>query len=44
VTLTNIDALIVAIALEHRVSVFTLDKDFFRIARFTGLSLHSPRP
>lgn len=44
VTLTTIDALIAAIALEHRVSVFTLDKDFFRIARFTGLSLYSPRP
>ncbi|PYT58061.1 MAG: hypothetical protein DMG35_19000 [Acidobacteria bacterium] len=38
VTLTTIDASIVAIALEHHVSVFTLDKDFFRIARFTGLS------
>ena len=29
-----------AIALEHRASVFTLDKDFSRIARLTGLPLH----
>jgi len=40
VSLTTIDALIAAIALEHRVSVFTLDKDFSRIARLTGLPLH----
>src|SRR5216110_2443693 len=40
VSLTTIDALIAAIALEHRVSVFTLDKDFTRIARLTGLPLH----
>jgi predicted nucleic acid-binding protein len=45
VSLTTIDALIVAIALEHRASVFTLDKDFSRIARLTGLPLHPlPRP
>lgn len=43
VTLTTIRALIAAIALEHHASVFTLDKDFLCIARFTGLSLHSPR-
>jgi predicted nucleic acid-binding protein len=40
VSLTTIDALIAAIALEHRASVFTLDKDFSRIARSTGLPLH----
>ncbi len=40
VSLTTIDALIAAIALEHRVSVFTLDRDFSRIARLTGLPLH----
>ncbi len=35
-----IDALIAAIALEHRASMFTLDRDFSRIARMTGLSLY----
>ena len=33
VSLTTVDVLIAAIALEQRASVFTLDKDFFRIAR-----------
>ena len=40
VSLTTIDVLIAAVALEHRVSVFTLDKDFSRIASLTGLPLY----
>lgn len=40
VTLATIDALIAAIALEHGASVFTVDQDFSRIARFTGLELY----
>lgn len=44
VTLTTIDALIAAIALEHAASVFTLDKDFSRVAGITGLRLHSAHP
>jgi predicted nucleic acid-binding protein len=40
ITLTTIDTLIAAIALEHRASVFTLDKDFVRIARLTRLPLY----
>jgi predicted nucleic acid-binding protein len=40
VSLTTIDALIAAIALEHGAEVFTLDKDFSHIARITGLALH----
>src|SRR2546421_7270683 len=40
VSLTTIDALIAAIALEHLAIVFTLDKDFSRISGLTGLSLH----
>ena len=40
VSLTTIDALIAAIATEHGASVFTLDKNFSRIARLTGLTLH----
>ena len=42
VSFTTIDALIAAIALEHRVTVFTLDKDLSRIARLTGLPLYPP--
>jgi predicted nucleic acid-binding protein len=41
ITLTTIDAVIAAIALEHGASVFTLDKDFTRIARLTGLPLRA---
>jgi predicted nucleic acid-binding protein len=45
VGLTTIDAIIAAIALEHRAGVFTLDKDFSRIARLTGLPLYAlPQP
>jgi predicted nucleic acid-binding protein len=42
VSITTIDALIAAIALEHGATIFTLDKDFSRIARFTFLRLHGP--
>jgi predicted nucleic acid-binding protein len=41
VSLTTIDALIASVALEHGATVFTLDKDFSRIARFTPLRLHN---
>jgi predicted nucleic acid-binding protein len=34
IALTTIDTLIAAIALEHGTSVFTLDQDFSRIARY----------
>jgi predicted nucleic acid-binding protein len=40
IALTTIDTLIAAIALEHGVSVFTLDQDFARIARITRLPLY----
>lgn len=40
VSLTTIDTLIAAIALEHRASVFTLDRDFSRITLMTGLGLY----
>jgi predicted nucleic acid-binding protein len=42
-SLTTIDTLIAAIALEYGASVFTLDKDFTRIARVTQLALHPLR-
>ena len=41
-SLTTIDALIAAIALEHHASLFTLDRDFSRIARLTNLVLYQP--
>ncbi len=41
-TLSTIDTLIAAIAMHHGVAVFTLDKDFSRIARLTGLPLYRP--
>jgi predicted nucleic acid-binding protein len=40
---TTIDTLIAAIALENRASLFTLDKDFSRMARITALRLHPLR-
>ena len=40
VSLTTIDTLIAAVALERGASVFTLDQDFSRIARITGLKLY----
>lgn len=42
ISLKTIDTLIAAIALEHHASVFSLDKDFSRIARLTPLRLYSP--
>ncbi len=38
---TTVDSLIAAIALENKASVFSLDRDFSRIARVTGLALHT---
>ena len=40
ISLTTIDTLLAAIALERRASLFTLDKDFSRVARITTLRLH----
>lgn len=40
ISLTTIDTLIAAIALEHSSSVFTLDEDFSRIACITRLALY----
>jgi predicted nucleic acid-binding protein len=42
ITLTTVDTLIAAIALENRARVFTLDQDFSRIARITPLRLYTP--
>ena len=40
ISLTTIDTLIAAIALDYSASVFTLDQDFSRIARITRLPLY----
>jgi predicted nucleic acid-binding protein len=39
-TLTTVDALIATLAIENRVRLFTLDKDFERVARWTPLELY----
>ena len=41
ITLTTIDAVIAAIALEHGASVFTLDQDFSRVKRIAPLQLYN---
>jgi predicted nucleic acid-binding protein len=40
ISLATVDVLNAAVALEHRGTVFTLDKDFSYIAQITNLSLH----
>ena len=40
VNLTTIDSLIAAIALEQDLALFSVDKDFARISRLTGLRLY----
>ena len=45
ISLTTVDTLIAAIALERQASLFSLDKDFSRVARITALRLHPlPKP
>lgn len=39
-TLATVDALIAAVALEHRATLFTLDRDFTFIARLSPLKLY----
>ena len=40
-TLTTVDALIATLAIENRVRLFTLDKDFARLARWAPLELYA---
>ena len=40
VTLTTVDAIIAALAMECGAVLFTLDRDFGHVASFTGLKLH----
>jgi predicted nucleic acid-binding protein len=42
ITLTTVDALIAALAIENRVQLFTLDKDFARLAQWAALELYAP--
>lgn len=37
---SSVDCLIAAVAIENRVPVWHRDRDFHRIARYTGLELH----
>ena len=39
---TTVNTLIAAVALEHGATLFTLDRDFSRIARLTHLQLYEP--
>jgi predicted nucleic acid-binding protein len=41
ISLTTVDTLITTIAIENHATLFSLDKDFSRIARLTPLRLHS---
>ena len=41
ISVSTIDCLIAAIALEHNAAIFTLDKGFSRIAKLTPLRLYS---
>lgn len=41
-SLTTIDTIIAAIAIENRAALFTLDQDFVRISRITNLQLYQP--
>ncbi len=40
-TLSTVDALLASLAIEYQAALFTLDKDFERLA-FSGLRLHHP--
>lgn len=40
-SLTTVDTLVAAVALDHRAVLFTVDQDFARIARITRLQLYA---
>lgn len=42
ISLTTTDAIIAAVALENGATVFSLDRDFERMARIAGFELHRP--
>jgi predicted nucleic acid-binding protein len=42
VTLTTTDAIIATIAVENGATIFSLDRDFMRMARMAGFPLHQP--